>query len=714
MTAETFGIIAPHPPIFVPAVGGAEAHVAQASLDALASRARRARRPSIPTPSSSCRRTRPPLPTRCSSTEARDFAGTLGAVRRPDAATRGPATPSSRRRCSRELAAHGIDAVRARRTTRGCAPGWLDHGTIVPLSFLDPSQRAPPRRPVALVPAACRRTARSGSAVREAAERLGRRVAFVASGDCSHRLTPDAPAGYSPRGAEFDAWLRETVERGDLSELVDVDERLDEAAGECGLRSFIALGGFAGDDPVPTRVLAYEGPWGVGYLTALVGDAALAAGRRAGLARAAQRAQGRHGGRRTSPRSSRSRAARSRPTCATAPSSTPEAARRAPSTPRAPARSSRCTATATCAAASARSRRPPTRSPRRSSHNAIEAATRDPRFPPLARDELADLDIKVDVLHAPEVVHARRPRPGALRRDRLERAGAAGCCCPTSRASTTSRPRSASRCARRGIAPGERVRARALQGRPLHLAHDLTCRFRSTRASSPSSARRPSARPRWPRSSRSGSAARSSAPTRCRSTAAWTSAPRSRRRRERRVPVPLPRPRRPGRAVLGGALPARGARAPSTTSPAADALPVVAGGTGLYVRAALDGWSSRAASRPTIPRASATSASPPRTGAEALHALLAQRDPASAALIHPNNIRRVDPRARDGRRGRLLRRAGRGVLGAAERLRRALRRAHDGARGALRAHRRARRRDDRGGAARRGANGCSRPGCATR
>ena len=36
-------------------------------------------------------------------------------------------------------------------------------------------------------------------------------------------------------------------------------------------------------------------------------------------------------------------------------------------------------------------------------HNAIEAATRDPRFPPITADELDDLDIKVDVLHDAEV-----------------------------------------------------------------------------------------------------------------------------------------------------------------------------------------------------------------------------------------------------------------------------------------------------------------------
>lgn len=36
--------------------------------------------------------------------------------------------------------------------------------------------------------------------------------------------------------------------------------------------------------------------------------------------------------------------------------------------------------------------------------NAISSATRDPRFPPITPEELADLDIKVDVLGEPEPV----------------------------------------------------------------------------------------------------------------------------------------------------------------------------------------------------------------------------------------------------------------------------------------------------------------------
>jgi hypothetical protein len=108
-----------------------------------------------------------------------------------------------------------------------------------------------------------------GQAIAAAASVLGRKVAFIASGDCSHRLTADAPSGFNVRGAEYDALLTEIIAQGDFRALLDIDDELIEAAGECGVRSFATLGGFAGD--APSEVLSYEGPWGVGYLTAVVG-----------------------------------------------------------------------------------------------------------------------------------------------------------------------------------------------------------------------------------------------------------------------------------------------------------------------------------------------------------------------------------------------------------------------------------------------------------
>ena len=271
MSSPVFGVIAPHPPIFVPRCRRLEGrrHPRQSrcagagSGSALDLRSRDGRRHvAARSDAIRCVRRR-----RFSS-----FAGSLEQFGDPtpygwtgDPALAGALASRTRIR--------GVEVVLRSSDTRLKA-GWLDHATIVPLSFLEPTaSRAIVVLSLSYLSYGKHREL--GSALSAAADKIGRRVAFVASGDMSHRLTRDAPAGYSPRAADLDAAMCDLVTRGDLTGLMSIDPALVEAGGECGLRSFIALGGYAGPDPVPTRLLAYEGPWGVGYLTALVGRGAL-------------------------------------------------------------------------------------------------------------------------------------------------------------------------------------------------------------------------------------------------------------------------------------------------------------------------------------------------------------------------------------------------------------------------------------------------------
>lgn len=68
--------------------------------------------------------------------------------------------------------------------------------------------------------------------------------------------------------------------------------------------------------------------------------------------------------------------------------------------------------------------------------------------------------------------------------------------------------------------------------------------------------------------------------------------------------------------------------------------PVLCGGTGLYLNAVIDEMEFPAGEKDGAARAAYERIAAER-GADALHALLAERDPESAALIHPNNVRRV-------------------------------------------------------------------------
>lgn len=84
----------------------------------------------------------------------------------------------------------------------------------------------------------------------------------------------------------------------------------------------------------------------------------------------------------------------------------------------------------------------------------------------------------------------------------------------------------------------------------------------------------------------------------------------------------------------------RDARACADRLLAEGRVPVLCGGTGLYLNAVIDEMDFPAGERGGASRERYERMAE-ELGGDALHALLAERDPASAAIIHPNNVRRV-------------------------------------------------------------------------
>jgi aromatic ring-opening dioxygenase LigB subunit len=146
----------------------------------------------------------------------------------------------------------------------------LDHGILVPMYFVKA------RRLVSLsIVMDYAAHAPLGALVRACADELDRRALFLASGDLSHRLLPGAPAGYDERGKVFDREVADLLGCGDFAGLATMARETVRGAGECGLRSLLALGGFLGDDAIAQpELLSYEGPFGVGYAVARFAGAA--------------------------------------------------------------------------------------------------------------------------------------------------------------------------------------------------------------------------------------------------------------------------------------------------------------------------------------------------------------------------------------------------------------------------------------------------------
>lgn len=146
----------------------------------------------------------------------------------------------------------------------------LDHGCLVPLYYLREAGFQGKIVVVSIGFLPLEELYAFGEVLRKAVEKIGERVVIVTSGDLSHRLTKDAPGGYHSEAKDLDKKIVQAVEEGRPEDLVNLDRDLIEKGGECGLRPLvIGLGTMDGWE-IESNVYSYEGPFGVGYMTAWI------------------------------------------------------------------------------------------------------------------------------------------------------------------------------------------------------------------------------------------------------------------------------------------------------------------------------------------------------------------------------------------------------------------------------------------------------------
>jgi MEMO1 family protein len=141
----------------------------------------------------------------------------------------------------------------------------LDHGAAVPLFYLTPNLPEVKILPLNYSFRDLKFHFNFGQELGEIIHAENKRVAVIASGDLSHRLAKNSPAGYHPNGKKFDKLLIALLKEKKYDEIINLNSGLIEDAGECGLRSIAVLLGIIKDMNFTPRLLSYEGPFGVGY-----------------------------------------------------------------------------------------------------------------------------------------------------------------------------------------------------------------------------------------------------------------------------------------------------------------------------------------------------------------------------------------------------------------------------------------------------------------
>ena len=265
-SALVFVGIAPHPPIMVPEVGGARAREVRASVEAMRELTRRVK---------DCGAETVVLVSPHAPLERDSFVAYGGARLRGDFANFRAPRANVEAPLDEELLA-AVEEAAAEEDYRVVNLGAraLDHGTAVPLYFL--LRNGWGGRVVALgysfLPDEDH--VRFGQCVRRAVERIGRPAAFIASGDLSHRLRTDAPAGFHPKAHRFDEEVVNSLRLNEPERIPRIDQGLRRLAGECGYRSILVALGAAGGE-ADCEVMHYEAPFGVGYLVAQLSRASL-------------------------------------------------------------------------------------------------------------------------------------------------------------------------------------------------------------------------------------------------------------------------------------------------------------------------------------------------------------------------------------------------------------------------------------------------------
>jgi AmmeMemoRadiSam system protein A len=162
--------------------------------------------------------------------------------------------------------------------TLGEDTGGLDHGASIPVRFIEeafneavPGKQysGPPKYVITGIsglPIADQY--RFGQFIAKTAEKLGRKIIVIASGDLSHKLKDEGPYGFEPEGPEYDRIICGVAESGDFSRLLALEGAFLEKAGECGHRPLTCMAGALDRKTVEARLYSYEGPFGVGYCVA--------------------------------------------------------------------------------------------------------------------------------------------------------------------------------------------------------------------------------------------------------------------------------------------------------------------------------------------------------------------------------------------------------------------------------------------------------------
>jgi AmmeMemoRadiSam system protein A len=146
----------------------------------------------------------------------------------------------------------------------------LDHGVLVPLYFIEKYYRDYKIVHITIGELSLIELYQMGTVIREAIEARGKETMILVSADLSHCLKDEGPYAFNAMGPLFDENIVTGIRTKNYYSILTIPPQVYQPAGQCGLRPIImGLGAIDGYD-TDAQVFSYEGPFGVGYMSAYI------------------------------------------------------------------------------------------------------------------------------------------------------------------------------------------------------------------------------------------------------------------------------------------------------------------------------------------------------------------------------------------------------------------------------------------------------------
>lgn len=143
----------------------------------------------------------------------------------------------------------------------------LDNGVMVPMYFIDKYYQDYDIVHITPGFTTLEENYYLGKNLKEVVNQDSNSILLVCSGDLSHALKDEGPYDFHPSGPIFDEKIKNAIINKDPLSLIFMEDKFVEESAQCGLRSFLIGFGFLDGLSYESKVLSYEGPFGVGYLT---------------------------------------------------------------------------------------------------------------------------------------------------------------------------------------------------------------------------------------------------------------------------------------------------------------------------------------------------------------------------------------------------------------------------------------------------------------